>query len=113
MRMPYLRSISGLTPAAAESRPLTILRAEEAEQFFGTLSPEQRAWLTAQGASRKAGALWILPGKKGIEQAIYLARTFESAFVFGELPDRLPKGSYHLTGDLFTTEKEAVCLGFG
>lgn len=113
MRMPYLRSISGLTPAAPESRPLTILRAEEGEQFFGTLSPEERAWLTAQGASRKAGALWILPGKKGIERAIYLAKSFDNSFAFGELADRLPKGNYHLTGDLSSAEKESVCLGFG
>lgn len=111
--MPYLRSISGLIPAASESRPLSILRAEESEQFFATLSPEERAWLSAQGASRKAGALWVLPGKKGIERAVYLTKTFDNVFAFGELAERLPRGNYHLTSELSSAEKEAVCLGFG
>lgn len=111
--MSYLPSIAALTSASSGSRPLSILRVDESDAFRETLSPSERAWLTGSGAAKKAGALWLLPGKKGLERAIFLVKGLENPFPFGELAERLPAGLYHLEGPLDRAASEVICLGFG
>ncbi|MFA7434451.1 MAG: leucyl aminopeptidase family protein [Gemmobacter sp.] len=109
------------TPAfadpAAPSRPLHVVRQEEADIFRDGLAPEARGWVEAADWAAGAGETVLLPGAGGLPAAAAVglgdaAARGRARFTVAKAATALPEGVWHLEGDLGPDEREEAALGW-
>jgi leucyl aminopeptidase len=99
-----------LVPASTPSRPLHVVRPDEAEAFLAGLSPSEAALLRDCDFSGKSGDLVLLPGAQGIGAAVAGLGDDRSPFAFGDLPRVLPAGTWRLASS--NVDKDVAALGW-
>lgn len=99
--------------ADTDTRPVNLVRKEDLE----ALPDAHRAWLDAVGFTAGAGSVVTLPGSDGkIEGAVMGKGKRDgewSALLPGALPQALPKGAYHLAGEVGNAEQVALAWLLG
>lgn len=102
--------------AAAASRPLYLVTAEDLDDLLAKLPEAQATWARAQSFSAGAGAVCLLPGEGGVTGAIAglgdaKARA-RSRFTLGGVRGKLPEGVYHLETTLSDAALDEQLLGW-
>ncbi|MBP9694387.1 MAG: leucyl aminopeptidase family protein [Alphaproteobacteria bacterium] len=84
------------------------------------LSKKERQWCKTQNFEAKPGQMIIIPDEDGslsqvllgIETDPKLAQSYEAIWSMGDLPLRLPAGTYRLESDLPTEYQKLLCLSW-
>lgn len=103
--------------AAAPSRALHLIRAEELGDFLASQPDATRNWLTATGFEAGAGDLRLLPDAAGGVAAAVAGLGSAKArargrFAVARAAAGLPAGAWHLTGDLSPSDRAEAALAF-
>ncbi len=95
------------------ARPVHALRPDGLEGFASSLTSSQAAYLVGAGFSGHAQEFVLLPGAHGVEAAVVGLGHDRSHYAFGELPFRLPEGSWRLVPGDFDEGRAVLgfCLG--
>ncbi len=102
---------------AAPTRPLHIVRQEDAVAFRDTQPPAVAAWLTATGWAAKAGEVALFPGAGGdvTGAAVGLgdaAARRRGRFTVAAAVAKLPEGAWRLDGALTPDAAQEAALGW-
>ena len=92
-----------LNAPGSDSTPILLVMADEFDDWQGSLSEEERAWLVRQSFTAKSGqTAWLEQG--GIAKVICGWDGKADLATLGHLPMSLPEGDYHLESSVSDIE---------
>lgn len=98
----------------AGSTPIMPVAEPEFEAWLGRQEDATKRWLTSAGFAAKPGSLCLVPGADGALQAVVVGvATAGDPWSLGDLPTRLPAGTYHLEIDWEPATMERAVVGWG
>ena len=109
---------AAFAPENASSRPITVVSSDGLEGFLQSLPAAARTWLQATGFTAALGDVRLLPDPTtGEVMGAVLGFGTQNArarsrFGLAKCLPALPKGAWHLAGDLTGAQAEEAALGF-
>ena len=106
-----------LDTKSADSTPLIPVVATQFQAWLAQQDPALVRWLTNTGFTAKPGSLSLVPGADGTLDAVVVGvAAADDPWSCGDLPTRLPQGSYYLAADwqpaAVAEPRQAHCGGF-
>ncbi len=104
-------------PGETASIPLHVVTVDGFQDWLSTQPAHWQTWLAASGFSGDLGKVALVPGPDGTPEAAVagLGKASQRArgrFALAAAQAALPKGTYHLVGDLGPAEREEAALGW-
>jgi leucyl aminopeptidase len=101
------------TTSNQNSIPIVLFTKQNRAQTKHELSKKEHNWLHSTGFMAQENDLQLIPNDEGLVCKVAVAITdIEDPFALAHLPIKLPKGNYHLTGNLNAKQKDTLSLGW-
>ncbi len=98
----------------ADSTPLMPVVEKNFRPWLAQQEPTLERWLTTTGFTAKPGSLCLVPGTDGTLDAVIVGvAALDDPWACGDLPAKLPVGSYHLVAASEPVALESMTIGWG
>lgn len=101
-----------VSEAVGVLRPLECVRIDNYEGWRQAQSEAVRSWLSDTGFEATARSYIMLPTEDSTPRVLVVLERLDDVWALGELPQRLPVGTYRLTGVDESAQHRALALGW-